>query len=67
MTAYCYPCRHQDKRRGCMTLPTRRAGNFRFPKAVHDDMVDAFSMGIIYTEHLLSTGWQAREGLVQSE
>ena len=40
---------------------------FRFPKAAHDDMVDAFSMGIIYTEHLLSMGWQAREGLVQSE
>jgi hypothetical protein len=40
---------------------------FRFPKAVHDDMVDAFSMGIIYTEHLLATGWQAREGLVQTE
>lgn len=36
---------------------------FRFPKAAHDDMVDAFSMGIIYVEHLLSMGWQAREGL----
>lgn len=38
---------------------------FRFPKAAHDDMVDAFSMGIIFTEHLVSLGWQAREGLTQ--
>lgn len=40
---------------------------FRFPKAAHDDMVDAFSMGIIYLENLLAQGWQAREGLQQVE
>lgn len=39
---------------------------FRFPKAAHDDMVDAFSMGIIFVEHLLSQGWQTREGLLVS-
>lgn len=36
---------------------------FRFPTAAHDDMVDAFSMGIIYLENLLAQGWQAREGM----
>jgi predicted phage terminase large subunit-like protein len=40
---------------------------FRFPRTLHDDMVDAFSMGIIYTEHLISQGWQAREGWFASE
>ncbi len=36
---------------------------FRFPKAAHDDMVDGFDMGVIFLEHLVAEGWQAREGL----
>lgn len=33
---------------------------FRFPAAAHDDMVDTFTMGIIYLENLLAEGWRAR-------
>lgn len=36
---------------------------FGFPATSHDDMVDAFTMGIIYLENLLAQGWQAREGM----
>ena len=32
----------------------------RFPRTKHDDRVDSFSMGIIYMENYLSTGWLAR-------
>ncbi len=38
---------------------------FGFPAAAHDDMVDAFAMGIIYLENILATGWQARNGEVR--
>lgn len=33
---------------------------FRFPAAAHDDMVDTFTMGIIYLEHLLAEGFTSR-------
>ncbi len=33
---------------------------FRFPAAAHDDMVDTFSMGIIFMEHLLAEGFRVR-------
>lgn len=33
---------------------------FRFPATAHDDMVDAFVMGVLYLEHLLAEGWHAR-------
>lgn len=35
---------------------------FRFPFAPHDDMVDTFSMAILYLENYLKTGWQASLG-----
>lgn len=38
---------------------------YGFPAAAHDDMVDVFSMGIIYLENILATGWQARNGEVR--
>lgn len=34
---------------------------FQFPHAQHDDMVDAFTMGLIFLEHYAATGWQARQ------
>jgi phage terminase large subunit-like protein len=33
---------------------------FRFPAAKHDDMVDTFTMAIIYLEHMLAEGWRTR-------
>jgi predicted phage terminase large subunit-like protein len=36
---------------------------FKFPAAAHDDIVDTFSMGIIYLEHLIAQGWRVRNGL----
>lgn len=33
-----------------------------FPNAAHDDMVDVFTSGIIFLEHFLAEGWQARNG-----
>lgn len=62
--------------RGCVLLPWPEedapwlyafaddlAGQlFRFPAAAHDDMVDTLTMGVIYLEHLLAQGWQARGG-----
>lgn len=40
---------------------------FQFPKAAHDDMVDTLSMGVIYLEHVIAEGWQAREGMKPAE
>ncbi len=37
-------------------------GLYKFPNIPHDDDVDAFVMGILYLEHLLAAGWQARTG-----
>lgn len=34
-----------------------------FPNAEHDDLVDTFDMGIIYLEHYIKQGWQARTGI----
>ena len=34
---------------------------FLFPNALHDDLVDTFSMGIIYLENYLKMGWQGRQ------
>lgn len=34
-----------------------------FPTHTHDDLVDAFSMVVLYLEHLLSEGYRIREGL----
>jgi predicted phage terminase large subunit-like protein len=36
-------------------------GIYKFPRAAHDDMVDAFTMLILYCEYLLAAGWQARQ------
>lgn len=36
----------------------------KFPGARIDDPVDAFTQGIIYLEHLLAEGWQARTGYI---
>lgn len=33
-----------------------------FPNAEHDDLVDTFSMGIIYLEHYIKQGFEARIG-----
>jgi predicted phage terminase large subunit-like protein len=56
--------------KGCVLLPfpsvdapwlfdfERRLGTF--PHGLHDDIEDAFSMAILFTEHLLSAGYQAR-------
>lgn len=33
---------------------------FTFPSGIHDDMVDAVSQSILYLEHYLATGYQAR-------
>jgi len=33
---------------------------FKFPAAAHDDMVDAFVMGLLYLERFLEEGWRAR-------
>jgi predicted phage terminase large subunit-like protein len=35
---------------------------FRFPTAKHDDMVDTFTMGLIYLEHLVAEGFRTRMG-----
>jgi predicted phage terminase large subunit-like protein len=35
---------------------------FRFPTAAHDDIVDSFSMGVIYLEPYISTGHAIRTG-----
>lgn len=35
---------------------------FNFPDTQYKDQVDAFAQLILYTEHLLASGWQAREG-----
>jgi phage terminase large subunit-like protein len=34
---------------------------FLFPNALHDDLVDTFSMGILYLENYLKMGWQGRQ------
>ncbi len=34
-----------------------------FPNADHDDLVDTFSMGIIYLENYIQLNWKARTGL----
>jgi predicted phage terminase large subunit-like protein len=33
-----------------------------FPDAVHDDQVDSFTQLVLFTEHLIAAGWQARGG-----
>lgn len=33
-----------------------------FPNAPHDDLVDSFTMGVLYLENFLSEGWHARQG-----
>jgi phage terminase large subunit-like protein len=33
-----------------------------FPNATHDDMVDTFTMGILYLENFIKEGWHARQG-----
>lgn len=57
---------------GCVILPRPHkqapwwiefsAQVFQFPGGEHDDIVDAFSMIIIFLEHYLSEGWRARNG-----
>lgn len=32
-----------------------------FPNVAHDDLVDTFSMGILYLENYLAEGWRARQ------
>jgi predicted phage terminase large subunit-like protein len=36
---------------------------FNFPDTQYKDQVDAFAQLIIYTEHLLASGWRARNGV----
>lgn len=39
---------------------------FTFPLGTFDDLVDTFSMGVIFLEHYLAAGWRARlEGGIQ--
>lgn len=33
-----------------------------FPNSAHDDMVDTFTMGILYLENFVKEGWHARQG-----
>lgn len=59
-------------KRGCVVLPQPTPAVpwltdferqlFNFPDTTHDDMVDAFSQGIIYYEHYAAEGWRARQG-----
>jgi predicted phage terminase large subunit-like protein len=35
-------------------------GLYKFPRAQHDDLVDAFTMLILYCEYLLAEGWKLR-------
>jgi predicted phage terminase large subunit-like protein len=37
---------------------------YKFPTAAHDDIVDTFSMGVIFLEHLVAQGYQVRMGQV---
>jgi predicted phage terminase large subunit-like protein len=58
--------------RGCVLLPEPGENAqwlldftetlFKFPNVSHDDDVDGFVQGILYLEHLLAAGWQARTG-----
>lgn len=38
---------------------------YRFPNAKNDDMVDAFTMGVIYLENFMTQGWMARIGNIE--
>ncbi|MCB0104374.1 MAG: terminase family protein [Caldilineaceae bacterium] len=38
-----------------------------FPNAAHDDLVDTFTMGILYLENFISEGWHARQGKAKHE
>ena len=38
---------------------------FQFPNAAHDDMVDSFSMALLFLENFISQGWQLRSGLLK--
>jgi predicted phage terminase large subunit-like protein len=44
-------------------LDTENGQLWIFPNAEHDDLVDAFTMGIIYLEHYIEQGWRARNAL----
>lgn len=58
--------------RGCVLLPEPGENAtwlldfmetlLKFPNVAHDDDVDGFVQGILYLEHLLAAGWQARTG-----
>jgi hypothetical protein len=43
-------------------IDPERGQLWMFPNAAHDDMVDVFTSGIIFLEHFLAEGWQARNG-----